>query len=316
MAETGTCPGRIGGVSYRPMGLDNRDYVRYPGRQGGFGGAGETWPPVVKALLAINIIVFLAQLFSTPPRGGSSPIQLWLGLDWGHLTSGQIWRLLTYSFCHSTTQLFHIIFNMLGLVFFGRPMERVYGSAEFLAFYLVSAVIGGIAFVLVNLVIGPPGMVIGASAATLATLVLFAFHYPRQEVLLAFVLPVQIRWVVLFIIAADLLRALSARAGVDVGVAFAAHLGGIAFAILYWKSNLRLAPWFHKVSPVRPKSGSGGGRKPKQKKSDFSTAGRSKVEIDRQVDALLQKISDKGFQSLSEKEKKFLEKASDRFGKG
>ena len=111
--------------------------------------------------------------------------------------------------------------------------------------------------VLVNLVIGPPGMVIGASAATLATLVLFALHYPRQEVLLAFVLPVQIRWVVIFIIAADLLRALSARAGVDVGVAFAAHLGGIVFALLYWKSNLRLAPWFHKVSPVRTKSGGG-----------------------------------------------------------
>ncbi|MGI9240290.1 MAG: rhomboid family intramembrane serine protease [Verrucomicrobiales bacterium] len=298
------------------MGLDNRDYVRYTDRQGGFGGAGGNWPPAVKALLAINVVVFLAQLFSTPPQGVSSPVQQWLGLDWGHLKSGQIWRLLTYSFCHSTGELFHIIFNMLGLIFFGRPMERVYGSAEFLAFYLVSAVVGGIAFVLVNLVIGPPGMVIGASAATLATLVLFALHYPRQEVLLAFVLPVQVRWVVAFIIAADLLRALSARAGVDVGVAFAAHLGGIVFAYIYWKSNIRLAPWFHKVSPVRPKSRVGGGaRKPKAKKSDLSTAGRSKLEIDQQVDALLQKISDKGFQSLSDKEKKFLEKASDKFGK-
>jgi membrane associated rhomboid family serine protease len=292
------------------MGLDNRDYARYSERQGGFGGG--DWPPVVKALLAINIAVFLAQLFSTSPNGMSSPVQQWLALDWGSLKSGQIWRLLTYSFCHSTTQLTHLLFNMLGLVFFGRPMERIYGSAEFLAFYLVAAVVGGVAFVLVNLAIGPPGMVIGASAATLATLVLFALHYPRQEVLLFFVLPVQVRWIVAFIIAADLLRALSARAGVDVGVAFAAHLGGIIFAYLYWKSNLRLAPWFHKVSPVRPKASSG---RSKKKKSDLSTSGRSKVDIDKQVDALLQKISDKGFQSLSDKEKKFLEKASDKFGK-
>lgn len=296
------------------MGLDNRDYIRDSDRQGWFGGGGGGFPPVVKALLAINIAVFLAQLFSTPPTGMSSPVQQWLALDWGSLKVGQVWRLLTYSFCHSTAQPFHLIANMVGLFFFGPPMERIYGSAEFLAFYLVAAIVGGIAFVLVNLVIGPPGLVIGASAATLATLVLFALHFPRQEVLLFFVLPVQIRWLVAFIIAADLFRALSARAGVDSGVAFAAHLGGIAFAFLYYRSKLRLAPWIHKVSPVRPKSAAGRSAKTK-KRSDLSTAGRSKAEIDKQVDALLQKISDKGFQSLSEKEKKFLEQASDKFGK-
>ena len=75
---------------------------------------------------------------------------------------------------------------------------------------------------------------------------------------------------------------------------------------------MRLAPFFHKVSPVRPNSKTG--KKKKAKKSDLSTDGRSKAEIQAQVDELLEKISEKGFQSLTEKEKEFMSKASDKFG--
>ena len=63
---------------------------------------------------------------------------------------------------------------------------------------------------------------------------------------------------------------------------------------------------------MRPNSK--GGKKKKPKKSDLSTDGRSKAEIQAQVDELLEKISEKGFQSLTEKEKEFMSKASDKFG--
>ena len=295
------------------MGLDNRDYIRYSEHQGAFGGGGGGgWPPVVKALLAINIVVFLGQLFLTPPRGATSPIQTWLALDWGSIKSGQIWRLLTYSFCHSTQHLFHIAANMLGLVIIGRPIERLIGSREFLAFYLVAAVFGGVVYLLADFALGP-GSVVGASGAVLAILVLFACHFPRQEVLLFFVMPIQVRWVVLIVIVLDLLTAVSGRASVDGGTAVAAHLGGIIFAFLYWKAGIRLEPFFSKFSKNKSKS-AGGKAKGKRKKSNLTTDGRSKAEIDQQVDQLLQKISDEGFQSLTEKEKKFLEKASDKFG--
>ena len=63
---------------------------------------------------------------------------------------GQVWRLLTYAFLHSTDQSipWHIIFNMLFLWWFGHEMEELYGPREFLTFYLVAAFLGGIAFFL------------------------------------------------------------------------------------------------------------------------------------------------------------------------
>ena len=297
------------------MGLDNRDYIRYSQQPSAFGGGGG-WPPVVKALLGINVAIFLIQLFTTSPMGQISSVQLWLQLDGREVFAGQVWRLLTYAFCHSTGQFFHIVFNMFLLVLFGRELERVYGSAEFLAFYLIAAVASGLAFLALNQVTGRLNPTIGASGAVMGVVVLFACLYPRKEILLWFVLPIQIRWLVAILVVSDLLPALAALGGRDfqTGIAHAAHLGGVAFAFLYWKTGMRLAPFFHKVSPVRPKTGGKGG-KSKPKRSDLSTSGRSRGEIDEQVDALLQKISDKGFQSLSDKEKKFLEKASDKFGK-
>ena len=297
------------------MGLDNRDYIRQSPHPSAFGGGG-AWPPVIKALLAINVAVFLLQLFSTPPTGQTSPVQSWLQLDGRQVFAGQVWRLLTYAFCHSTAQFFHIVMNMFFLVMFGRELERRYGSAEFLAFYLVAAIVSAFAFLGLQQITGRLNPVIGASGSAMAVMVLFACLYPRRVVLLWLVLPVQIRWIVAFLIVIDLLPALAALGGRDfkTGIAHAAHLGGMAFAFVYWKTKVRLAPFFHKVSPVRPKSGGKQGT-PKPRKSDLSTTGRSKAEIDQQVDALLQKISDKGFQSLTEKEKKFLEKASDKFGR-
>ncbi len=55
-------------------------------------------------------------------------------------------RLLTHAFLHSQTDLWHIVFNMFCLWWFGREIEALYGSREFLAFYLLAAIAGGLAF--------------------------------------------------------------------------------------------------------------------------------------------------------------------------
>ena len=292
------------------MGLDNRDYIRHSQRQSAFGGGG-TWPPVVKALLGINVTVFLIQLFTTPRHGDISAIQIWLQLDSSAIAGGQVWRLITSAFCHSTAQFLHIVFNMLLLVLFGRELERLYGSREFLTFYLIAAFVSALAFLGLNQLTGRLNPAIGASGAVMAVVVLFACIYPKREILIWFVLPLQIRWLVLIIVISDLLPALAALSGknFETGIAHAAHLGGVAFGFLYWKAKVRLSSAFGKGG-----GGSAGQKKPKPKRPDLSIAGRSKPEIDSQVDALLQKISDKGFQSLTEKEKKFLEQASDKFG--
>ena len=102
-------------------------------------------------------------------------------LDPAKVMGGQVWRLLTYAFLHEPNTLWHILFNMLFLWWFGSDLERMYGPKEFLAFYLGAAFVGGLAGVGFYLLSHDPTPGLGASGAVTALLVLFAFHFPHQQ---------------------------------------------------------------------------------------------------------------------------------------
>ena len=117
-------------------------------------------------LIAINVGVFIVQVLSRPAQDPwmrtlidpDGPFTSAFILDVNKVMDGQVWRLLTYAFLHSTASLWHIAMNMLFLYLFGREIEDLYGAGEFLAFYLVAAVVGGVAFVHhANLAALPPG---------------------------------------------------------------------------------------------------------------------------------------------------------------
>src|SRR5262249_29703579 len=144
---------------------------------------------MVLTLIVINVIVFVAQLVS-------HEVTRWLWLDVNKVLQGQVWRLLTYAFLHDPDSVFHILFNMLVLWFFCREVEELYGRREFLTFYLMAALVGGVVFTLEQLVLGQVyrGVyyyhhALGASAAVLAVLVVCVCHYPHRTVLLFFILP-------------------------------------------------------------------------------------------------------------------------------
>src|SRR5262245_36126775 len=112
------------------MGLYDRDYYRNePPRGGVLGGVA----PVCKWLIAVNVVVFVAQLTTDNPMTGLGGVTEWLALSWdGVIRHFEIWRLLTCAFCHATGSPMHILFNMLGLWIFGSQMEPIYGQREFL----------------------------------------------------------------------------------------------------------------------------------------------------------------------------------------
>src|SRR5262249_37237068 len=117
------------------------------------------------------------------PTERVSVVQDWFELDTRKVVyKGQVWRLLTHAFCHNRHEVWHIFFNMLFLYWFGCTIESMYGSREFLLFYLTAALIAALAFVGLDLWTGATAPGIGASGAVMAVTMLYAMHFPRETI--------------------------------------------------------------------------------------------------------------------------------------
>jgi membrane associated rhomboid family serine protease len=299
------------------MGIYDRDYYRREGPSflGSFTGRGQ----VCKWLILINAGVFVLQLLSPGHRGGGGLLMDALSLDPQRVWDGQIWRLLTYAFLHDPQSIFHIVFNMLFLWWFGHDMEEMYGSKEFLGFYLVAAVLGGVAFQLAWALswiphVGGHVQCIGASGAVTAVMVLYALHFPTRVIYLWFFFPIPIWVFVGFQVFMDSFQFLSR---VDTGTAVTVHLGGAAFGLGYYKSQVRLLSfwsslrsWQRKRSrpPLRvyreePVAAPARGPAPRTREVDETMEAR--------VDAVLEKVARSGQASLTEDERQILLRASE-----
>ncbi len=243
-----------------------------------------------------------------------SIIQEWLELDPRKVVyRGQIWRLVTYAFCHERSQerggLFHILFNMLALFWFGVTLETMYGQREFLLFYLTAAVISGLAHIALGFATGSMAAAIGASGAVMAVLMLFAIHYPRHTIRIFWFFPLEVRWIVVIYVIYDLHPLLLALAGDQLytGVAHAAHLGGLAFGFVYWKLNLQLERYWDMLP--KPRSG----RVPRRPESIAPIRRTEEQQQDREVDDILRKIAESGEDSLTDHERRTLQRAAERY---
>ncbi len=306
------------------MGLDSRDYARTESgwNGGGFRSAGGG--STVKTIVIASIVVFLAQVLTltTVPhpvaefaaqgaKVRTSLVTDWLDLNWVSLQQGQIWRLLTYAFCHDPFNILHIVFNLLVLYFFGRSVEDILGPREFLRFYLVAAVASGIAYVVLALVTRDGiGSVVGASGAVYAVFAYYAMTYPRSRVYIMGVIPVEARWLLVAYVVFDMLpviRELGGRESLS-GVAHAAHLGGLAFGMWYKWSGANVGSWLGGFSgvklPSRPRSN------PNVRLYEPET---SQDDLEQRVDELLDKIREHGEASLTDEERQFLKEASRQY---
>jgi membrane associated rhomboid family serine protease len=309
------------------MGIYDREYYRREG-PGFLSFAGHGL--VCKWLILINVACFVIQLAteSRRPMGFVGvddqgipivvPKQGWftdtLMLKTREvLQHGQVWRLLTYAFLHDPGSLWHIVFNMLFLWWFGKDMEDLYGSREFLAFYLVSAFLGGCAFVAFA-----DGNCIGASGAVTAVMVLFAFHYPTHVIYLWFLIPIPIWLFVGFQVLQDLIIF---TGQIKTQTAVTVHLAGAGFGFLYYKFQWRLITlgtrvrsWFQERSRPRLRV---------YREEDVSRpapvtaplSGDFDEHLEAKLDAVLEKVARFGKDSLTEPERQILLRASEVYKK-
>jgi membrane associated rhomboid family serine protease len=311
------------------MGIYDRDYYRREGHSifGSFSDRGV----ICKWLIVINIVVFVLQLLTRRwgvadptdpdlmgmPAGG--PVTEWFVLNVDRVLHGEVWRLLTYAFLHDPRDIFHILFNMLLLWWFGTDVEDLYGTREFLACYLVSAFVGGLIFVLTFLTgLSRGSDVLGASGAVMAVMVLCALHYPDRRILLFWLIPVPIWLCILLWVARDAFIFLSS---VDTGIAVSVHLAGAGFAYAYYKRNWRLLDLWATVASWWQRR-----RRPRlrvypddEPTTPVAVPGPSSRDVDEhleaKVDAVLEKVSRHGQDSLTDSEREILFRASEVYKK-
>lgn len=258
------------------------------------------FPPFTKGIRGLVIASTAAWILQLLP--GIGAIVTGLGAlvpnsAFGHL---QVWRLVSYAFLHDTAGPFHILFNMFTLWMFGAELEEQWGTRRFVVFYLCAAAGSGL-FSLVTafspLLWFTP--VIGASGAVLALLTVYALYFPRRQMLLFFLFPVNVLVAVAIFGAISLLGAAHSWGNVS----HLTHLGGIAVGFLY----VKLFPIVNDyLRHAKSRADETRQRAEQRKKS----ADREYFED--VVDPILKKISASGMESLTEEEKKTLEEASRR----
>jgi membrane associated rhomboid family serine protease len=177
----------------------------------------------VPVLIAVNVLVFLHTMgLIHHPRFQA----LYALSAWG-LEAGFWWQIFTHAFLHGN--LLHLLFNMMGLWFAGRIVERVVGTWRFLGLYFAGAVAGG----LFQLVFGGTAPLIGASGAVFGVILAFTTLFPQAQVMaIVFILPLRLRARTLGIgLAASSFFLMFT--GLMPGIGHAAHFGGCVAGYLF-----------------------------------------------------------------------------------
>ncbi len=287
-----------------------------------FFGGFSFFPPVLKALLITNVAVwFVLDFFLGPFTLRGVPIfgilAEYLAL-WPLGPNFYPWQLLTYMFMHGG--FWHVFFNMLWLWMFGMELEHVWGSKKFLVYYLTCGLGAGVANLVVTTLLGQAAPTVGASGAIMGVLIAFGMLFPDRPIYLYVLLPIRAKYFVALVMGFDLFYGVT---GTTDGVAHFAHLGGAAVGFLFILSDRNLIPvrrWFSWMRPRRRDEPTvlqwkyTGADVQDAKYRDIPSGNGKKDsegDVDQEViDAILDKISKGGYQSLTEEEKRILNEAS------
>ncbi len=185
-------------------------------------------------LIAINIAVFF--ILRLLPG-----LMTYLALNPANIVYGHMyWQFFTYMFVHDLYNIQHLLFNMLGLFFFGYITEKAIGSKEFLLMYLFTGILCGIASFLIYISTGQWRVFLyGASGAVYAVMFAYAVVFPRAKIFVWYVLPVPAP---LLIIAYAAIEVFDQLFSLKSGIAHTTHLAGFAFAWLYFVIRMQVHP--------------------------------------------------------------------------
>ena len=200
------------------------------------------------------------------------------------------YQWVTYMFLHSGT--LHLLFNMVSLFFAGIAVEQSQRTKEFLYFYIFCGIGGALLGYFVSAVTGTPFLVEGASGAIFGLFYALYRFYPDATMLIFFVFPMKIKHALLLLGLISLALMFESSGG----VAHFSHLGGLLTAIAWFRYSDSIVYLYD-----------GWKRKQEVKNEEID------IDVKKNVDEILEKISKEGIGALTKKERQFLNKASNRF---
>ena len=268
-------------------------------------------------IITINVIVFFVDVLLTKVFKLKIVDYFQLPPDfWNFIL--QPWSLISYGFLH--TGIWHLLFNMLFLFYLSNVASNLFRTKMVLNIFILGIISGGLAFLAVSNIIPTRilgsnyGNLVGASAGVGALLMFVADYLPDSQIRLFNTFNVKWMHIAIFFLTLDVIRIFM---GINQG-GYVAHIGGYLLGYLY-AANLKkgrdigtgferlmdsLMSWFRPKSnlkTVHRKTSS----KPTKRKSRSKTSDKQK-----KIDAILDKISKSGYDSLTAKEKQFLFEAS------
>lgn len=191
-----------------------------------------TYSNVTTILVVINFIVFCLTRFLMPS------LTYYLALVPRYILYRHwYWQFLTYMFVHGSVS--HFLFNMLSLYIFGSALERRIGSREFTLYYLLCGTLCGVASYAMYYLANTNVVLLGASGAIYALLILFSALYPRAVIYVFGIIPVQAPLLIIIYFVIELAGGLFSYDG----VAHMTHLFGLFFGLIYMLVRMRINPF-------------------------------------------------------------------------
>lgn len=298
------------------------------------------FPPVIKFLLISNGAIFLLQNFFLPALkvGNVSVFKVFFQLfalqpllDMNAVQtpiSGPFfpWQLITYMFMHGSFG--HLFFNMFALWMFGVELENIWGSKKFLIYYFITGIGAGIANLLIAPLFADVAPTVGASGAVYGILIAFGMLFPNRSIYIYFLIPIKAKYLVILYMAIEVFYVGSQA---DSGIAHIAHLGGavVGFIYILLMKNRTGFNFINFKDKSSEDSGFFNFRQKNQSdeiyrqdknnvvnadfieiktdKTDFKKEEEEKQRLaQKKIDAILDKLAEKGYQSLTEEEKRIL----------
>lgn len=256
---------------------------------------------IVEKIIYINVLLFIVSLFAKP-----------FITSWFTLSSNfdyfitKPWTLISYGFFHGDFP--HVLFNMIFLFYIGDLFLQFFSKKQFINYFFLGIIIGGIAF----LAIRPSGYLIGASAGLMAIIVGVATKIPTYEIRLRLIGGVKLWVIAAFYVGLSIIDLKGDNFGGNI-----AHLGGALLGFVYTKQlekGIDIGKWFENsinylATLFKPKKATPFKNVYKNKDIKRKSTPKESNARQQKIDVILDKISKSGYDALNKEEKDFLFKA-------